>query len=310
MHTHPALLAGLRLFQGVDRQLALTVLDETERLDINAGDVLLSPDAPNGFVYVLLSGGLSIHLGDPSETPLTLVEPGGCVGEMSIIERRDPSAWVIATECCHLLVIDQDQLWQLIDRSHAFARNLLTVLSERVRWDNRMIVDSSGALRDYERVAVNDALTGVHNRRWMDEMFRRHLRRCEQGGLTACLVMVDADNFHEFNETWGHLAGDMALKLLADTVQDSLRPTDMVARSGGDEFLVLLPETQLEDCVAVAERVLARIREGRPPGVDEGITASAGVAVLRAEDSLESMMERASGALKRAKRAGRNRVTL
>ncbi len=310
MHTHPALLAGLRLFQGVDRQLALNVLDETERRDLGAGEVLLTPGQPNESVYVLLSGSLDIHLGSLEDTPLTRIEPGGCVGEMSIIERRDPSAWVRATEPCHLLVIDQDHLWQLIDRSHAFARNLLTLLSERVRWDNRVIIDSSGTLKDYERVAITDALTGVHNRRWLDEMYRRHLRRCNQGGLAACLVMIDIDHFAEFNETWSHLSGDLALKMVADTLRDSLRPTDMVARSGGDEFLVLLPETELEDCVAVAERMLAKVRDTHCPGAEDHVTVSAGVAIMRDQDTLDSMVERAHGALKRAKRAGKNRVTL
>ena len=89
------------------------------------------------------------------------MDVGACVGEMSIIEDRDPSAYVIGAEQSHLLVIHQSTLWEMVDASHEFAKNLLVVLSERVRSHNRVIADSFGELKKFERHATTDALTSL-----------------------------------------------------------------------------------------------------------------------------------------------------
>src|SRR5690606_31940729 len=120
--------------------------------------------------------------------------PGACAGEMSLIEDKDPSAFVVALEESHLMVISHGILWQMVDRSHTFAKNLLIVLSERVRSDNEYIANSLGVLRRAERNAMTDALTGLGNRRWMHEMFDRELQRAKHNRTPLCLMMIDIDD--------------------------------------------------------------------------------------------------------------------
>jgi len=307
------LLSGLGLFAGVDPDAALPAIACTSRMDLEAGQTLLSPDKPNRNVYVLLSGRMKVYLESMSSPALITLEPGDCAGEMSIIEEKDPSAWVVAQSECHLMVISHDILWELIDASHAFSRNLLRVLSERLRRDNEVIVDNADVLRQFERNAVTDALTDLHNRHWMQEMFRRKISRLQQSGAVATLMMLDVDQFKRFNDRYGHIAGDHALCHVADTLREHFRPGDMIARYGGDEFAVLLPETDLQEARGIGERVrLAMNRSldqsaGNP--VEAPVTISIGVSEMLAHDTLESLLNNADAALYRAKLQGRNRVS-
>ncbi len=307
------LFAKLDIFRNVSPESIEIYLERCGMREIGKGDVLLDPQQANHNIYVIVSGGLSVHLDHKDAPPLTMLGPGDCAGEMSIVEDTNPSAWVIAEEDSELLVIDHETLWDMINVSHGVARNLLAILSSRVRSDNRIIADSVVIMRQYEESATTDALTNLHNRHWMQEMFRRELDRCKQNDMPVCLIMLDVDHFKPFNDIRGHLAGDHALCKVADALRNQLRPTDLIARFGGDEFAVMLPNTTREFALEAAERIRS-VFSGVPSDSEATdimlpVTLSLGVCAMEPGDTLDSLLTKADAALYRAKERGRNRVS-
>lgn len=303
-----SLLDSIALFRGVDADSIADLLPRCGRLDVARNEVLLSPDRSNHCVYIVLSGQLAVHLGGLDAPKIADLMPGACAGEISLIEDKDPSAHVIAVEPSHLMVISDAILWQMVDRSHTFAKNLLVVLSERMRSDNEYIANSLGVLRRAERNAMTDALTGLGNRRWMQEMFDRELQRCRRDGMSLCLMMVDIDTFKGFNDHYGHTAGDRVLAAVAETLREYLRPTDLIARFGGDEFAMLLPGMTLADAEQTAERLREQLIARSPASLPMPVTVSIGVTCAQPADSMERLVHRADAAMYAAKEAGRNNV--
>lgn len=308
-----SLLQALELFRGVRPEDVQDLLQRCDRRDLAAGELLLSPGARNEYVFIVLSGSLNVHVGSPSTPVLATMEVGACVGEMSIIEDRDPSAYVIGAEDTHLLVIHQTVLWEMVDASHDFAKNLLVVLSERVRSHNKVIADSYGELRKFERHATTDALTGLGNRHSMEESFPREIARCEKNEEPVSLIMVDVDNFKDFNDKFGHIAGDRALSAVSRILRNQFRPRDVLVRYGGDEFAVLLPQVGEEVAMTIANRVRTAVSGTSSDGSDSLITIpvriSMGVAEKHPSCTLDNLIRAADAALYRAKHAGRDMVS-
>jgi diguanylate cyclase (GGDEF)-like protein/PAS domain S-box-containing protein len=166
-----------------------------------------------------------------------------------------------------------------------------------------------------EQIALHDTLTGLANRRKFQDRYELERLRQARLGLPLTLVLVDVDHFKQVNDSWGHIVGDVCLKAVANVLASHLRTIDLVARFGGEEFLILLSDANLKEGALVAEK-LRRALEGTV--IETGlaaqpslqITASFGVTtLLPSEDlSLEAVIERADGAVYAAKHAGRNRV--
>lgn len=308
-----SLLEGLELFHGVCPDDVQALLQNCDRRDLGKGEMLLSPGEKNEHVYIVLSGALNVHVGCPDAPVLATMDVGSCVGEMSIIEDRDPSAYVVGAENTHLLLIHQSVLWDMVNASHEFAKNLLIMLSERVRSHNHVIADSYGELRKFERHARTDALTGLSNRFTMEESFEREISRCENNGDPVSLIMIDIDNFKVFNDQFGHVAGDRALSAVASILRHQFRPRDLLVRFGGDEFAILLPEVNEAGALAIADRVRKAV-SGDTGDSDDSliqipIRISMGVAQHEHGKTFPSLLRAADAALYRAKHAGRNVVS-
>jgi len=309
-------LSRLQLFRNVDMENSefLKLLSLCNYRHLEKGEVVLSKKEENYFLYILIKGRLVIQLGEHDDIPLATVEPGECVGEMSIIDSRVPSAQVSTSEPTTLLVINQDILWRMVSVSHEIARNLLYIMSERVRYSNLIIADSLEMQRKYQRFAMTDALTGLHNRGWMDDAFDREIKRSERDQLSLSMIMIDVDNFKQYNDDYGHLAGDSVLVAVAKAIRRPLRPNDLVARFGGEEFAVLLPETGLKNAKIIAERLRNYVSQADPGELDgkhlPGITISLGVAGFESGFTLDTMIAAADVAMYHAKRKGKNCVEL
>jgi diguanylate cyclase (GGDEF)-like protein len=166
--------------------------------------------------------------------------------------------------------------------------------------------------REATRQANMDPLTGLNNRRCFEEMAERELDATRRYQRHLAVVMLDVDHFKSFNDTYGHALGDEVLKAVAAVVADAARVCDVPARLGGEEFVVLCPETAPEGAIVLAERIRKGVMAIRLPDVAgqpvRGLTASLGIAAYRPDDAgLAAMLERADQALYACKRGGRNR---
>lgn len=163
-------------------------------------------------------------------------------------------------------------------------------------------------------LSVIDQLTGLYNRRYMNNQLSLWMKRSSMGGTPLSVVSVDIDHFKKVNDVYGHEAGDRVLKEFAERIMANVRPKDIVCRPGGEEFLVIMPETGGDLACSAAERIRRAIAAETFDGGTRSakaleVTVSAGVATFQGdEDTIADMMRRADDALYKAKSAGRNQV--
>ena len=277
---------------------------------IEAGVHLLEPGVPNHHLYMVLDGELLVYPGGAGLPEHVVLRGGDCAGEMSLIDGQQVSALVVPSRTTRLLVIPHDILWTMIECSYVIARNLLGILTGRLRSNNLALVASHEGSLEFESAVSVDALTGLHNRHWMQDAFTRAMQRCERDVTPLCLILVDIDNFRHFNGQYGHVIGDSALRQVAQNLSEGLRPQDLLVRYGVDKFALLLPETTLDKSCQIAER-LRLLAAGQAVPVDDNavaITISCGVAGIDTNDTLDTLLAAADEALLRAKQNGRNRV--
>jgi len=166
----------------------------------------------------------------------------------------------------------------------------------------------------YERIqhlAITDWLTGAYVRRHFVERLQEESSRSERFNLTYSVLMMDIDNFKQFNDRYGHLVGDAVLRQVIDLVRSLVREVDLVGRYGGEEFVILLPETKKEAAIATAERIRMSIFDYRIKAYDEELSASVSIGVANfPEDETTGwgLVEGADKALYEAKRQGKNRT--
>jgi diguanylate cyclase (GGDEF)-like protein len=163
-------------------------------------------------------------------------------------------------------------------------------------------------------LAVTDALTGLYNRRYLYQQIEREFARAQRYKRPLACLMLDLDHFKAVNDTYGHQVGDRVLTLVGDVLRASLRNTDMAARFGGEEFVILAPETPAEACLVVAERIRSRIAEQSAAANGEipRVTVSIGVCTTEHPQASvqDELVRLADEALYRAKESGRDRVVV
>lgn len=169
--------------------------------------------------------------------------------------------------------------------------------------------ESEELLGRVTQLATCDALTGVANRRHGEYLMEQEVKRARRYRTPLALIAFDIDRFRNVNDAYGHPVGDIALRTVADTARALLRASDVLVRSGGEEFQVIAPHTSAIDGLKMAEKLRAAIEAAEIPGCDH-VTVSLGVAQLGELENGDSLAVRVNAALARAKRAGRNCVEL
>ena len=309
-------LERIKLFSGVSLASIKPLLINCQILHLDKDEILVEAGKPEDFMYLVLSGRMRVQLQKNDDQPITILEQGESVGEVAILDQQPTSGFVIADVESRVLKVDEETLWKIVDSSHAASNNLLRTLAYRLRFGNSVMHKIQSLLREFEYDATIDPLTGFYNRRWLNKMLERLIHRSqgEEGGeRPLSVIMMDLDHFKNFNDTFGHLAGDRALNSIAKSLTEHLRPEDTITRYGGEEFLAVLPGSDLNDASFVAERLRAAVEETELFAVEGDklppLTLSLGIAQMKADDQQDSLIGAADKALYRAKHGGRNRVS-
>jgi len=190
------------------------------------------------------------------------------------------------------------------------ARDKMVAAQQEVQDAEARIHGLEAKLQHMSELVREDQLTGSLNRRGLDDVFERETARSDRRGTPLCIAMLDLDDFKRLNDTYGHLAGDAALKHLVKIVKDTLRSMDVIARFGGEEFLILLPETTVESAAATMTRLQRELTKHYFLHENDKvlITFSAGVALRSPNESQAALVKRADQAMYQAKQTGKNRV--
>jgi diguanylate cyclase (GGDEF)-like protein len=170
------------------------------------------------------------------------------------------------------------------------------------------ITDMEEEAKTLERLATTDPLTKVYNRLKLNELLAFEVKKAERYELPLSLIMLDIDHFKDINDTYGHDIGDEVLVKLCEIITSHIRDTDVFARWGGEEFMIMLPNTNTEGAEIMAEN-LRKIVEESEFGKAGKITASFGIAVYKTNSNMRDMLKRVDDALYSAKRGGRNMVS-
>jgi diguanylate cyclase len=291
--------------QGLDKPLTAGALAETEKavrdLMLKQGVLKQSLDEARETLKTLVKtlvdqlGALSQSTGD------------FCVRLDNYSERISTASQVSElNQVLAELIDDTRSIQATADRT----RHELDVARNRVGLAELRIQQMEQELEALNGLAKEDALTGALNRHGLDEAFQREAGRSDRAASRLCMALLDVDNFKQFNDRFGHQAGDAALQHLVEVVRDCLRGHDAVARYGGEEFVLLLPETDLPEAVAILTRLQRQLTKRFFMHRHEKllITFSCGVAERVPAEPMDTLLARADQALYRAKQTGKNRV--
>jgi diguanylate cyclase (GGDEF)-like protein len=211
--------------------------------------------------------------------------------------------WVIALEGNPGLVLGLAILLFCVSALRA-----TKVLSQAMQRNFELTYELRQAKEDAERMASTDSLTGLTNRRAFLELATAPVHYCQRNALAVSAIVLDLDHFKQINDTRGHAAGDEAIAHAGRLIQSSLRRSDLCCRWGGEEFVMLLPDTSLAEAALVAEKLREAVAASPVAVPDGGLALTASLGVAEGNESLEALIHRADLALYRAKREGRNRV--
>ncbi len=307
--------SDLLLLEDAPAESVADTLSRSRVLRANPGEEVLAAGVVNDKIYVVLRGTLRVDLAGRGEGGVRHLGRGECIGELSVIDGSRTSASVLAVDQCELLALEGADILALAEASHPVARNLLRILSRRLRGTNELLREEASQSQALRLRSVIDVLTGLYTRAWLEETLERLAQRSDRGDAQFSLIMADVDHFKAVNDTWGHVAGDRVLQKVGAMLRAALRPTDSATRYGGEEFVIVLPGVAEAQ---VAARVAERIREAARatvlmPELGAGsprLTISLGVAARRPHEDGKELLRRADEAMYRAKRAGRDRVAL
>ncbi len=315
----PAFLERVGVFSLLSRDDVERVTAHLAMVELAEGQTLFREGEAGNELYILAEGkvAISIRLPDGTEQQIAQFAPGDFFGEMSIFDNAPRSATCQALSRSVVFSLSKDAFTDIIAQHPRIALKLmyrmLNVTTQRLRDTSQFVSEMVLWGESARKRAITDELTGVYNRRFLEDSLGGYVSEAGEKGTPLSLVMVDLDHFRDINEQYGHAKGDETIRSASAIFRSLLQDKGVIARYGGDEFVIILPHMGSTEAAELLTRVcqeVARLEILKDlKGSITRVTSSMGVASFpeHATD-LSSLRAAADAALYRAKEGGRNRV--
>jgi diguanylate cyclase (GGDEF)-like protein len=321
-----SLISGLSLFSELNENEFSIAADVLKIIHVKKGEIIFREGDDGNDMFIHFSGTLNAFITQADETRRSLfnIKHGDFFGEMSIITHEPRSVTICAEEDSTVIKFQGIDFYKIIDEHPEIGCKILRTISiVQNHWLDQRSKSYSDLIRWGETArkrAVTDEMTGLYNHRFLEEAIKERFSNESMHFRIMSLLMMDLDKIHGINDRYGTRAGDLVITTAAGIIRSCVRNGDIPARLSGDEFAVLLPDTDKNDAVEIAEQIRKKIEEKQvevpaSPGSEEtvfiGTKTSIGIAVAPAHaNTTEEFEEAADNALRKAKELGRNRVEL
>ena len=312
------------LFSDLDEKEFNIVAGFLEILHLKQGEEIFKEGDYGKDMFIHLSGILSAFItqSDGTQRALFNITPGEFFGEMSIITHEPRSVTIIVAEDATTIRLSENDFYNIIsDHPEIGYKMLKAINTVQNKWLNQTSKSVSDLMRWGETArkrAVTDEMTELYNRRFLEESIQERFINQSMTFRRMSLLMMDLDRIHNINDRHGTKAGDLVIMAAADMIRSSIRPGDIPARLSGDEFAILLPDTNEQEAAKIAERIrksieTKQIEVPKTPGANEtviiGTRTSIGISAAPDHaNTMEELEETSDMALRKAKELGRNRI--
>lgn len=287
--------------------------------EIGEGETLFREGEEGNELFIVKSGVMasSIQLVGGGKREIAVFQPGNFFGEMSIFEKAPRSATCYSKEKSVLISLHEKDFYRIMEQHPDIANKImyrmLNITTQRLRDTGEFLSDMVHWGEAARKRAITDELTGAYNRRFLDDALENHFDISKNNGTPLTMLMIDLDYFRNINDHYGNAVGDQTITEVVGVFNRILREKDILARFGGDEFTVLMPQTESETARVIAEQIRKDVESldilKAHKGPISWITLSIGVAAYPEHaQTVNQLKEMVDQALYLAKEGGRNRV--
>ncbi len=314
-------LNKINIFSDLDNEEINNISRYMKSVDIKKDNILFYEGDEGSELFIVEKGlvSSSIKTPDNQQKEIARFTPGNFFGEMAIFENAPRSATCKTLEASRLYKMHEEDFRNIIDVYPSTAikimYKMLNITSQRLRNTGEFLSDMVRWGNEASKRAITDEFTGVYNRRFLDNALKDYFQSSINLGKHLSIAMMDLDRFREINELYGHETGNRLILEVVSVFKSMFREKDAIARYGGDEFTVILPETDLDEAGKIAERICQRIAQiemlNEMRGPVTKISLSVGISSFPENtEDLKILKELADKALYKAKDEGRARVVL